>query len=91
MELNNININEDNSKEKWKINKIGLVNYWWYDEEEFNFEDGRMILRGTNGAGKSVTMVSFVPLLFDGKKTPDRFDSFGNKSRKIEDYVLRIW
>ena len=76
---------EDN---RWEISKIGLLNYWWYDEEEFNFSNGRMILRGTNGSGKSVTMQSFIPLLLDGKKTPERLDPFGNKSRKIEDYVL---
>lgn len=73
---------------RWEINKIGLLNYWWYDEEEFKFSKGRMILRGTNGSGKSVTMQSFIPLLLDGKKTPERLDPFGNKSRKIEDYVL---
>lgn len=73
---------------RWEINKIGLINFWWYDEEEFEFSDGRMILRGTNGSGKSVTMQSFIPLLLDGKKTPERLDPFGNKSRKIEDYVL---
>lgn len=73
---------------RWEINKIGLINFWWYDEEEFEFLDGRMILRGTNGSGKSVTMQSFIPLLLDGKKTPERLDPFGNKSRKIEDYVL---
>ena len=38
--------------------------------------------------GKSVTMQSFIPLLLDGKKTPERLDPFGNKARKIEDYVL---
>ena len=30
---------------RWKINKIGLLNYWWYDEEEFEFSDGRMIFK----------------------------------------------
>lgn len=75
-------------EDRWRINKIGLLNYWWYDEEEFEFSDGRMILRGTNGSGKSVTMQSFIPLLLDGKKTPERLDPFGNKARKIEDYVL---
>ena len=24
-----------NEKNRWEINKIGLLNYWWYDEEEF--------------------------------------------------------
>ena len=48
------------------------------------------MLRGSNGSGKSVTMVSFFPLLFDGNKNPERFDTFGSRDRKIEDYVLPI-
>ena len=75
-------------KNRWEINKLGLVNYWWYDEEEFEFSDGRLILRGTNGSGKSVTMQSFIPLLLDGNKSPERLDPFNTKARKIEDYVL---
>lgn len=77
-----------NEKNRWKINKIGLLNYWWYDEEEFEFADGRLILRGTNGSGKSVTMQSFIPLLLDGNKSPERLDPFNTKARKIEDYIL---
>ena len=73
---------------RWKINKIGLLNYWWYDEEEFEFSDGRLILRGTNGSGKSVTMQSFIPLLLDGNKSPERLDPFNTRARKIEDYIL---
>lgn len=75
-------------KNRWEIKKIGLLNYWWYDEEEFEFSDGRLILRGTNGSGKSVTMQSFIPLLLDGNKSPERLDPFNTKARKIEDYVL---
>lgn len=73
---------------RWEIKKIGLLNYWWYDEEEFKFSEGRLILRGTNGSGKSVTMQSFIPLLLDGNKSPERLDPFNTKARKIEDYVL---
>jgi len=75
-------------KNRWEIKKIGLLNYWWYDEEEFEFSDGRLILRGTNGSGKSVTMQSFIPLLLDGNKSPERLDPFNTKARKIEDYIL---
>lgn len=74
--------------ERFKINKIGFLNYWLYDEEEFHFCDGKLLLRGGNGAGKSVTMVSVFPLLFDGNKSAERFDTFGSRDRKIEDYVL---
>lgn len=51
---------------KWQINRVGLLDFWYYDEEEFDFLDGRMLLRGANGSGKSVTMQSFIPLLLDG-------------------------
>ena len=55
---------------KWQINRVGLLDFWYYDEEEFDFLDGRMLLRGANGSGKSVTMQSFIPLLLDGNMRP---------------------
>ena len=71
-----------------KVTKIGLLNFWLYDEEEFDFYGGNLILRGINGSGKSVTMQSFIPLILDGNKSPDRLDPFGSRERKIEDYIL---
>ncbi len=73
---------------KWQINKVGLIDFWYYDEEEFEFVDGRMLLRGANGSGKSVTMQSFIPLLLDGNMRPERLDPFGSRARKIENYLL---
>lgn len=73
---------------EWVINKIGLINFWYYDEEEFEFSDGRLLLRGSNGSGKSVTMQSFIPLLLDGNRSAKRLDPFGTNSRKIENYLL---
>ena len=73
---------------KYKVNKIGFINFWLYDEEEFYFYDGKLLLRGTNGSGKTVTMQSFFPLIFDGNKSPERLDPFGSRDRKIEDYLL---
>jgi len=75
-------------KMKTKITKIGLLNFWLYDEEEYDFYGGKLILRGTNGSGKSVTMQSFIPLILDGNKSPERLDPFGSKERKIEDYII---
>ena len=73
---------------KWVMNRAGLLNFWYYDDETFTFSDGKLLLRGTNGSGKSVTMQSFLPVLLDGKKTPDRLDPFGSKARRMEDYLL---
>lgn len=67
---------------KWQLSRVGLVNFWYYDEEEFSFQNGRMLLRGANGSGKSVTMQSFIPLLLDGNMRPERLDPFGSNARK---------
>lgn len=74
--------------ERFVANKFGLFNFWLYDEEEFQLSNGKIIFRGTNGSGKSVTTQSFIPLLLDGNKSPNRIDPFGSNARKIEDYLL---
>ncbi|OSX54555.1 TIGR02680 family protein [Anoxybacillus ayderensis] len=73
---------------KWVLHRAGLINFWYYDEQYFEFADGKLLLRGTNGSGKSVTMQSLLPVLLDGKKTPDRLDPFGSRARRMEDYLL---
>jgi uncharacterized protein (TIGR02680 family) len=73
---------------KWELHRAGLLNFWYYDEEYFHFADGKLLLRGSNGSGKSVTMQSFLPVLLDGKKSPDRLDPFGSRARRMEDYLL---
>jgi len=73
---------------RWRMNRVGILNFWYYDEEEFELEDGRLILRGANGSGKSVTMQSFLPLVLDGDKRPHRLDPFGSRDRRIEYYLL---
>lgn len=72
----------------WVLHRAGLINFWYYDEQYFHFADGKLLLRGSNGAGKSVTMQSLIPVLLDGKKTPDRLDPFGSRARRMEDYLL---
>ena len=74
--------------ERWQMNRAGFLNFWFYTDEVFQLSDGRLILRGANGAGKSVTMQSFLPLVLDGDKRPVRLDPFGSKDRKIEYYLL---
>lgn len=73
---------------KWVISKAGVLNYWYYEEEEFPFEKGHLLIRGGNGSGKSVTTQSFLPLLLDGNKSPQRLDPFNTRSRKMIDYIF---
>ncbi|RXZ82048.1 TIGR02680 family protein [Paenibacillaceae bacterium] len=73
---------------RWQMNRVGILNFWYYDEEDFQLEEGRLILRGANGSGKSVTMQSFLPLVLDGDKRAHRLDPFGSRDRRIEYYLL---
>ncbi|MBT2732256.1 TIGR02680 family protein [Carnobacterium sp. ISL-102] len=73
---------------KWMLNRAGVLNFWYYDEEEFSFNNGHLLLRGSNGSGKTVTMTSLFPFLLDGRKSPERMDSFGSRDRRMIDYLL---
>lgn len=70
------------------MNRIGFVNFWLYDEEDFEFYDGKLLLRGQNGSGKSITTQSFIPFVLDGDRTPSRLDPFGSSDRRMEYYFL---
>ena len=76
------------SKNKWQLSRAGLFNFWYYDDQIFHFSDGKLLLRGTNGSGKSVTMQSLFPVLLDGRTDTKRLDSFGSNARRMEDYLL---
>ena len=73
---------------RFKMNRMGFVNFWLYDQETFTFEDGKLLLRGQNGSGKSITTQSFIPFILDGDRTPSRLDPFGSSDRKMEYYFL---
>ncbi|UYZ14100.1 TIGR02680 family protein [Brevibacillus sp. WF146] len=94
MQFENESLNEpiavagNQTRNRWEMARAGIFNFWVYDDEEISLEEGRLILRGTNGAGKSVTMQSFLPLVLDGDKRPQRLDPFGSRDRRIEYYLL---
>ncbi|MEO7979793.1 MAG: TIGR02680 family protein [Sporichthyaceae bacterium] len=53
---------------RFRLYRAGILNVWQYDEQVFEFCDGRLLLRGTNGAGKSKTMEMLLPFVLDGDK-----------------------
>ena len=73
---------------RWHMHRMGFVNFWLYDEEIFTFADGKLLLRGQNGSGKSITTQSFIPFILDGDRTPSRLDPFGSSDRRMEYYFL---
>ena len=46
----------------------GILNVWQYDDQVFELADGRLLLRGANGAGKSKTLEMLLPFVLDGDK-----------------------
>ena len=83
-----MNINIDTKNIRWHMNKLGLVNFWLYDKEEFYLIDGKIMLRGQNASGKSITTQSFIPFILDGNRSAERLDPFGSRDRKMEYYFL---
>ena len=36
---------------RWKMHRLGFLNFWLYDCEEFWIRDGHFLLRGNNASG----------------------------------------
>ncbi len=77
-----------NKINRWQMNRIGFVHFWLYDDQDFRFADGKLLLRGANGSGKSITTQSFIPFILDGNSRPERLDPFGSRDRKMEYYLI---
>jgi uncharacterized protein (TIGR02680 family) len=72
------------SRERWQPLRSGLLNIFKYDEEEFVFEEGRLLLRGNNGAGKSRVLALQLPFLLDGEMASHRVEPDGDPAKRIE-------
>jgi uncharacterized protein (TIGR02680 family) len=72
------------SSERWKPLRAGLVDMFYYDAEEFWFHDGRLLLRGNNGTGKSKVLALTLPFLLDGELAPHRLEPDGDRQKKME-------
>lgn len=72
------------NRERFQLLRAGILNLWHYDEQELRFHDGRLILRGENGTGKSKALEVLLPFLLDADLSPQRLDPFGGTSRTME-------
>jgi uncharacterized protein (TIGR02680 family) len=54
--------------DRFRLARAGVLNVWQYDDQVFEFADGRLLLRGSNGAGKSKTLEMLLPFVLDGDK-----------------------
>ncbi|MEZ0166818.1 TIGR02680 family protein [Kineococcus sp. LSe6-4] len=69
---------------RWRPLRAGLVDLYYYDVEEFWFHDGRLLLRGNNGAGKSKVLALTLPFLLDGDLASHRVEPDGDRKKRME-------
>jgi uncharacterized protein (TIGR02680 family) len=60
------------------------VDVFYYDQEEFRFRDGRLLLRGNNGTGKSKVLALTLPFLLDGELSPHRVEPDADPKKRME-------
>lgn len=72
---------------RWKPTCAGILNIWEYDDHVFEFGDGRLVLRGRNGSGKSNALSLLFPFLLDGVMSAARMDPMGG-SRSMKSLLL---
>ena len=70
--------------ERWQPMRLGLVDMFYYDDEQFWFHDGRLLLRGNNGTGKSKVLALTLPLLLDGSLLPRRVEPDADPKKRME-------
>jgi uncharacterized protein (TIGR02680 family) len=69
---------------RWQPLRAGLVDIFYYDDEEFRFHDGRLLLRGNNGTGKSKVLALTLPFLLDGELAANRVEPDGDRAKRME-------
>lgn len=70
-------------RKRWQPLRLGLVELYYYDSEEFWFRDGRLLLRGNNGTGKSKVLSLTLPFLLDAQIRPSRVEPDGDGGKKM--------
>jgi uncharacterized protein (TIGR02680 family) len=74
---------------RWRLHRGGILNVWQFGERVFDFSDGRVILQGANGSGKSRTLELLLPLCLDGDLRhlgAKGYDSVSIRRLMLDDY-----
>ena len=73
-------------EDRWRLGRAGILNVYQYANEVLSFGDGRLLLRGVNGSGKSTAMNMLLPFLLDGDTR--RIDAAGEQSGVLKSWML---
>jgi uncharacterized protein (TIGR02680 family) len=74
--------------DRFKPVRAGIVGLWDYTQQTFAFADGRLVLRGANGSGKTKALEVLFPFALDGRLDPRRLDPFSGENRTMKDNLL---
>jgi len=72
------------AKTRWTPLRLGLVELYYYDQVQFLFHDGRLLLRGNNGTGKSKVLALTLPFLLDGSLDARRIEPDADRGKRME-------
>ncbi|GAA3757194.1 SbcC/MukB-like Walker B domain-containing protein [Salinactinospora qingdaonensis] len=75
-------------RDRFRPSRAGIVNIWDYADEEFVFADGRLVLRGHNGSGKTKALEVLFPFVLDGVMDARRLDPFSGENRTMKSNLL---
>ena len=75
-------------KERWQPVRGGLINLFKYEDQVFRYENGRLLLRGDNGSGKSRVLALQLPFLLDGEISPYRVEPDRDPAKRMEWHLL---
>ncbi|MFI6675999.1 TIGR02680 family protein [Kribbella sp. NPDC050470] len=76
------------SDDRFRPSRAGVINLWDYRDEEFVFADGRLVLRGPNGSGKTKALEVLFPFVLDGRIEPRRLNPFASEERTMKSNLL---
>ncbi|MGW4528587.1 SbcC/MukB-like Walker B domain-containing protein [Amycolatopsis sp. NPDC004378] len=76
------------SRRRWQPLRAGIVGLFRYDQQEFTFYRGRLLLRGNNGSGKSMALEVLLPFVLDAKLAAERLSTFGGRERGMYLWLL---
>jgi uncharacterized protein (TIGR02680 family) len=69
---------------RWQPLRLGLIELYHYDVEEFWFRDGHLLLRGNNGTGKSKVLSLTLPFLLDANLSASRVEPDGDRGKRMD-------
>lgn len=71
-------------RSRWQPLRLGLVELYFYEVEEFWFRDGHLMLRGNNGTGKSKVLSLTLPFLLDANLSASRVEPDGDRGKRMD-------